>query len=124
MSINTALQNQSDENADDIYPSTDVLTPDEWNEICPCCNQYPAGFQMCLPYFLATLVQHYDWIMQRNLDNELINISVHHPIFQSRVFTSGIIPRLWSMVMTNNINGRCDVTTGMTASGVPPHIDT
>jgi len=50
------------------------------------------------------------------------NISKRHPIFTSRVVSSGIIERLKTHVIGKETSGRCQMT-GMTATGLPPHID-
>ena len=99
-----------------------VLSEEEWSTICPCYKDYPVGFQACLPYLLATLVQHYDWMTEKDDNGSHKNISQHHPIFLSRVITSGIVVRLRAMVICNVTSGRCEAT-GMTATGIPPHID-
>jgi len=99
-----------------------VLTEKDWNTICPCYKDYPIGFQACLPYLLAQLVHHYDWLMATDLSGNNINISASHPILLSRVFTSGTLLRLRSAVIGNVTSGRCE-QTGMTATGIPPHID-
>jgi hypothetical protein len=104
------------------FANASILSEEQWQEICPCYNEYPEGFQSCLPYFLASLVYHYDWLHMKDADGKLANISPEHPIFQSRVYTSGVLPLLRTSVIAGITSGRCDAT-GMTATGVPTHIE-
>jgi hypothetical protein len=104
------------------FSGSDVLTDEEWNIICPSYRSYDAGFQSCLPYLLASLVWHWNWVTEKNSDSEYRHIASSHPILQSRLLTSGMIPRLRSHVIAPITTGRCEIT-GMTASGIPPHID-
>jgi hypothetical protein len=76
----------------------------------------------CLPYLLASIVFHWDWITEKNDVNNYIHISKDHKIFNSRLVTSGIITRLKPQVLGINTSGRCQVT-GVTATGIPPHVD-
>jgi len=52
------------------FANSGVLLEDEWQNICPCYNEYPEGFQACLPYLLASLVHHYEWLTEKD-DNNL-----------------------------------------------------
>ena len=65
---------------------------------------------------------HWDWLTEVDSEGKLKNISGQHPIFLSRLVTSGIVTRLKSSVIGNITTGRCNVT-GMSATGVPPHIE-
>lgn len=98
------------------FENDDPLSKEEWQLVFPAYNDYPIGFQACLPYFLASIVQHWEWLLEPS------NISPYHPIFQSRLVTSGIIPRLKSKLCPINCTGRCPITQ-MTASGIPPHVE-
>jgi len=98
------------------FANSNVLSEEEWNFICPCYSDYPEGFQACLPYFLASLVYHYDWITATDDNGNYVNISADHPIFNSRVVTSGAIERLKEHVIAGVTTGRCEVS-GMTATG-------
>lgn len=104
------------------FDRADILTAAEWNEIVPGYGDYPLGFQTCLPYMLASLVFHWEWLNEKDDAGKLKNISDNHPIFQCRVVSSGIINKLKPNVIGNVTTGKCEVT-GMTATGIPPHID-
>ena len=39
-----------------------ALTPEEWLIILPYYESYPVNFQAVLPFLLASLVYHWDWI--------------------------------------------------------------
>jgi len=103
------------------FANADVISREQWQHICPCYHEFPVGFRACLPYFLASLAYHYDWIVALDSNGNYLHLAKEHPFFQSRVFTSGLLPDLKSLVISNVISGRCDIT-GMTATGVPPHI--
>lgn len=104
------------------FKETDPLTKEEWMEICPGYGNHPETFLVCLPYLLASIVHHYDWICKVDDHGNYINISKSHKIFQSQLFLSGIIQKLRPEVLGVNTSGRCEIT-GMTATGIPPHID-
>lgn len=104
------------------FDRMDILTAEEWAEIVPMYAEYPVGFQACLPFLLASLVFHWDWINERDSDGELKNICAEHPIFLTRVVTSGIVTRLKDRVIGNITSGKCPAT-GMIATGIPPHIE-
>jgi hypothetical protein len=96
------------------FPDCSVLSDEEWNLVAPGYRDYPPGFQSCIPYFLAQVVWHHDWIQLR--------LPRKHPIFTSRLFVSGLISRLKNHLIKPTTSGRCE-TTGMIATGVPNHID-
>lgn len=104
------------------FANTNMLSAEEWNEIFPCYTEFPVGFQSCLPYFLASIAFHYNWLCERDNSGKLKHITEHHSIFVSRLWTSGVLQRLQNEVIGNITSGRCEVT-GMTATGVPPHIE-
>jgi len=98
------------------------LSNADWLRIAPNYASYPPGFQECLPYLLATLVLHYDWLTMKDDKGKYVNISDRHPIFQSRVMTENILVRLKDSVLGLNTDGECPVTS-MSATGIPPFID-
>jgi hypothetical protein len=104
------------------FEGSDVLSDEEWNIICPSYRKHEVGFQSCLPYMLASIVWHWGWLNEKGLDNCNVNISQNHPIFSSRLATSGLMDRLKDAIIGPITTGRCR-KTGMTASGIPPHID-
>lgn len=97
-----------------------ALTVDEWKDICPGYDEYPTGFQSCLPYLLASLVFHHNWWSNCNERGVYVNISGRHPILTSRLVLSGIIDRLKDNVI--GISTLACAVTGMKASGIPPHV--
>ena len=74
-------------------------------------NAYPELFQGCLPYLLASLVYHHEYLDK--------TIGQQDRLRSSRLWTSGLLPKLKNKVLLGN--GYCEAT-GMTATGVPPHI--
>lgn len=103
--------------------SNTLLSPNDWLYIAPDYNEYDSSFQGCLPYLLASLVFHYDWITQKDeTGRHYVNLSDRHPFFQSRVFTSGKLLQLKDYVLGLNTEGKCE-TTKITATGIPPFID-
>ena len=92
--------------------ANELLTEDFLEEILPGYKKKAAGFKRCVPYFLAALVYHEDFL--RGF------LNAEHPIFRSRIFTrNNHLETLRELVVTGI--GRCPYT-GMTATGVPTHI--
>ena len=93
-------------------PNTNILSVEEWEEILPgYITFYPSTFRTVLSYLLASIVFHKDWLI-RSLHNR-------HPLFNTPLWTSGILDRLASQVLAGN--GR-NSTSLLTATGIPPHI--
>lgn len=65
----------------------------------------------CIPYLLASLVYHRDWLIS--------NLPQNHPLFNQRVWTSNILLTLKDKVLTGN--GRNE-TSNLFATGIPAHI--
>ena len=42
------------------------LTTEEWSEVLPGYDNLSVNFQGCLPYLLASLVHHWDWLNEKN----------------------------------------------------------
>jgi hypothetical protein len=82
-----------------------------WNELLPGYENYPESFQTCLPFLLASIVYHEDWL-KRNLHH-------NHPIFLQRIFSGGYVSRLKALVVTGS---GTDPDCGMVATGIPHHI--
>jgi hypothetical protein len=74
---------------------------------------YPELFRPVLSHLLASLAYNNQWL-KATLPN-------HHPLFTSTVWTCGILPQL---LEGNFVQGGCgrNPVTGLTASGIPPHI--
>ena len=92
--------------------SGEILTISEWEEILPgYVTFYPSTFRHVLLFLLASLVYHQDFI-RNNFDKD-------HPIFNQRVWTSGVLVKLKDRVLAGC--GRNPISK-MVASGIPPHI--
>ena len=89
-----------------------ILAVDEWDNILPEYSTfYPAQFRPVITFLLASIVYHRRWLVS--------TFPAHHPLFNSRVWTSGIINRLEPLVLSGS--GRNTVSL-LTATGIPPHI--
>ena len=94
-----------------------VLTNAEWEFICPGYLEYfPPIFKQVLPYLLASLIFHQDWLKE--------NLPPNHPLFNQTVWKGetgkeNIMVKLKDKVLTGC--GDNDVS-GMHATGVPPHV--
>jgi hypothetical protein len=90
----------------------EYLTEDFLEDLMPGYKKKATGFKRCVPYLLASIVHHEEFL-RGFLPQE-------HPIFRSRVFTHNVhIDALRKYVVTGL--GRCP-HTGMTATGVPTHL--
>jgi hypothetical protein len=112
-----------------------IISEAEWDEILPGYRGYPASFRGCLPYLLASIAFHRDWLYEKNSSGNMKNISEQHPFFRSRLATaakrgegqegggsSSLLLWLQGQVLPLNTDGHC-LHTGITATGIPPHID-
>ena len=89
-----------------------VLTLDEWRDILPGYDTfYPKSFQVALPYLLASLAYHKDWLQD--------TLPSGHPLFNQRVWTSSILVRLKDKALTGVLR---NPISKMSATGVPPHV--
>jgi len=92
--------------------ANEFLTEDFYEGIMPGYKKKPTGFRRCVPYLLASLVYHEEFLRTF--------LSADHPIFRSRVFTHNEpLAKLRELVVTGI--GRCPYTK-MTATGIPTHI--
>lgn len=82
-----------------------------WADILPCYTGVPQHFRHLLPFMLASLTKHYDYLDQ--------NLDAAHPLRHSQVWVSGILRRLIPHVQTGNFE---NVVTGMKATGIPPSV--
>ena len=103
------------------FENCNVLSHTEWLQIAPDYDKYPTEFQACLPYFLASIVWHYDWINLKNSSGDYVNVDAAHPIRSSRLFTSNLIKALQEKILPPTTSGRCE-KTNVTATGIPPWI--
>lgn len=99
------------------FSSSLVITTEEWAEILPNYQEYPDSFQTVLPYLLASLVHHYDWICDKDNIGNYKNINKHHPILNSRLFTNAsTITSLRGKLISNCLSSS---SSGMQATGIP-----
>jgi hypothetical protein len=89
-----------------------VLTVEEWEEILPGYTTfYPSGFRVALPYLLASLSYHQEWLQS--------TLSPRHPLFLQRVWRDGVLPRVAPFVCSGLMK---NLETGLRATGVPPSV--
>ena len=89
-----------------------VLSLAEWEDILPGYSTfYPAEFRAAIPFLLASIIFHRQWLRA--------NLSAQHPIFYSRIFTSGITTKLCEKIQAGIFKNDL---TGMIASGIPQHV--
>ncbi len=84
-----------------------------WTSVLPFYPELPAGFRSCLPFLLASIVFHADYLRE--------TLSPLHPVFHSQVFASGMVSRLQGKALTGNFKCRF---TGLHATGVPAEMIT
>ena len=90
-----------------------IMSDQEWDEILPGFLLYPESFRVALPFLLASLLYHHDYITS--------TLHPGHPIHSCRVFTlpadklSGLRGRVHAGTFKNQ-------TTGMVAMGVPQQV--
>jgi hypothetical protein len=87
------------------------IEAESWSSIVPGFGNYSHNFKTVMPYLIASVVFHQDWLKS--------NLSASHPLFLSRLFTDGHATRLKPHVLLGV--GVCE-KTGLTASGVPHHL--
>ena len=86
--------------------STPVLSADEWAEILPEFSSYPEQFRQAVPFLLASIVYHHQWLTD--------NLPSNHPLFTSRVWTTPRFGELKSRVHAGVLKNK---TTGLMATG-------
>ena len=95
-----------------------------WNNILPDYDNYPESFKRVVPFLLASLVYHQDWIRS--------TFSRKHPIFNQEIFTKTFTYKHDNVTEKINImhyfkgkvllgKGRCD-ETNLQATGIPDHL--
>lgn len=89
------------------------ITLEQWNVMLPGSERYPFNFRSVLPWLLASLCYHRDWLRK--------NLPAGHSLFSSPVFTQGHVDRLASSLMSPLGLGRCEAT-GLQATGIPSHL--
>jgi hypothetical protein len=88
-----------------------TITPEKWKEIYPNYDDVPKSFRGVLPYLLASLVHHSDFLANR--------LPPNHPLFRCYAWTSGFIAELKPFVLSGC--QKCPITH-MKATEIPPFI--
>ena len=85
-----------------------LMSNDEWENILPGYRNFPSPFLSVLPFLVASLSHHSDWIKDK--------FDPKHPIFHTRLWTSGLLDQLRLNILTGCTSNE---ESGMTASGIP-----
>jgi len=91
-----------------LPPRFKVDVAEEWGELVNDWNEYPKSFQRVIPFLLASVVFHAQWL-KATLPRE-------HPLFRTRFWSHGTHERLADKVLPPT-RMRC-TETGMEATGV------
>jgi hypothetical protein len=83
----------------------------QWDTILPLYSMLPDTFKQALPYLLASICYHEEWLRTVLRSN--------HPLFFTALFASGTINTLKPHVLAGC--NRC-LATGLHATGIPPHL--
>jgi hypothetical protein len=65
--------------------NSNAVTPDELEQVVPGYADYPENFKACIPYLLASLVYHYEWLTEKDSVGNYVNMAPCHPFFTSIV---------------------------------------
>lgn len=91
-----------------------------WENIIDNYDKFPVSFKAVLPFLIASIIYHHDYLVS--------TLEANHPLFHTKVFTSiisinGVQKNLIGHYKNEVITGigSC-ADTGMTASGIPPHL--
>jgi hypothetical protein len=82
------------------------LVRETWIRVLPEYDSYPIGFKSCLPYLLASVMYHENFL-KGVLDPQ-------HPLFQSPLYTSGVAAALRGKAALDGDRTRMQ-TTGVPA---------
>ncbi|KAH9183580.1 hypothetical protein AeNC1_014444 [Aphanomyces euteiches] len=89
-----------------------TLSQDDLDTILPgYSSYYPESFRCVVPFLLASIVYHSEWLMD--------NLSADHPLFSSLLWTTKLVSRLDGQIETGRIY---NPVSSMRATGVPPHV--
>jgi hypothetical protein len=89
-----------------------LLSVQEWEDILPgYSTYYPEQFRVAIPFLLASLVYHLDWLKTK--------LSPNHVLWMQRVYTSNVLEKLKSKVFVGIFANK---VTNLKASGVPPYV--
>jgi hypothetical protein len=84
---------------------------EDWESIVPCYNTFPESFKKTIPYLLASVVYHSNFLET--------NLSKRHPLFQTRLWRNGYIKKLVPHVIL--VESYCQ-NTKMRSTGIPPNM--
>ncbi len=79
--------------------------------VTPSYEKYPRAFRTVLPLLVASAVYHSEYL--------LATLPKTHPLFSAKLFRERIYEQLKATIATGL--GTCSIT-GMTATGIPPHV--
>ena len=97
-----------------LLSEEECLSSAQWEDILPGYSTfYPSTFRVVIPYLLASLIHHQPYLAGLQASNP------RHPLFLQRVWTSGVLLRLKSMV---GAGCNRNPVSKMTATGIPPHL--
>lgn len=86
-----------------------LLEDNIYKEVINALGTLPKSFQPVLPYLIASVVHHKDFLIK--------HLPATHPLFQSRLWLSGLVSRLQGRVLLGCGENR---ESQMTATGVSP----
>lgn len=90
----------------------EILSIAEWDDMLPgFLTFYPRSFRVALPYLLASIVYHEEWLSKF--------LPPSHPFFFTRLWTSNIISRLKPKVLTGFLQNE---KSRLKATGIPPYV--
>lgn len=89
----------------------DALNERYWRVLTAETESLTLGFKSVIPFLLASLVFHRDWL-EKTLHSS-------HPLKSSRVWTTGILTELKDQVLTGVYQ---HPTSGLKATGIPPYL--
>lgn len=84
---------------------------DDWTSILPAYRTYPSSFIPALPFLLASLVYHEDWLKKK--------LCHGHPLFSSLLFSSAAIGKYRGHCHTGIAKSN---RSTLVATGIPPHL--
>ena len=82
-----------------------------WSAVFPLYNTLPDTFKRALPFLLASICQHEEWLRS--------TLPANHPLFVSPLFASGALSTHRVHVLSGCYRS---LSTGLTATGIPRHL--
>jgi hypothetical protein len=90
------------------FKRTFAFPEDYWTSEFANYESFPECFRQALPYLMASLVYHYDWLM--------LNLPALHPVRNCLAFNNGYLQNWGQFVVC----GRTVSDSDMIATGIPP----